>query len=78
MFYLQQFVSLLNFITLYSVIRSQSFPFAVEDLNLNAVESLQGLPYVAIGKHLCGPATGNLYLLFLINLTVSLTNDCCI
>ncbi|EOX95394.1 Methyltransferases isoform 1 [Theobroma cacao] len=29
----------------------------IEDLNLNAVESLQGLPYVAIGKHLCGPAT---------------------
>ena len=31
----------------------------VEDLNLNAVESLQGVPYVAVGKHLCGPATGN-------------------
>lgn len=31
---------------------------AVEDLNLNAVESLQGGAYVAIGKHLCGPATG--------------------
>ncbi|KAB2074262.1 hypothetical protein ES319_A07G141900v1 [Gossypium barbadense] len=29
----------------------------IEDLNLNAVESLQGLPYIAIGKHLCGPAT---------------------
>ncbi|XVF22016.1 hypothetical protein REPUB_Repub12eG0138300 [Reevesia pubescens] len=28
----------------------------IEDLNLNAVESLQGLPYIAIGKHLCGPA----------------------
>lgn len=34
-------------------------PFAVEDLNLNAVESLRGVPYLAIGKHLCGPATGN-------------------
>lgn len=33
--------------------------FAVEDLNLNAVESLKGIPYLAIGKHLCGPATGN-------------------
>ncbi|XP_051141621.1 uncharacterized protein LOC127258711 [Andrographis paniculata] len=29
----------------------------IEDLNLNDVESLQGLGYVAIGKHLCGPAT---------------------
>ncbi|XP_071718668.1 tRNA:m(4)X modification enzyme TRM13 [Rutidosis leptorrhynchoides] len=29
----------------------------IEDLNLNAIESLQGLPYLAIGKHLCGPAT---------------------
>uniref|UniRef100_A0A2N9HKX1 tRNA:m(4)X modification enzyme TRM13 n=1 Tax=Fagus sylvatica TaxID=28930 RepID=A0A2N9HKX1_FAGSY len=30
---------------------------SVEDLNLNAVESLRGAPYLAIGKHLCGPAT---------------------
>ncbi|XVE77501.1 hypothetical protein DITRI_Ditri13aG0067800 [Diplodiscus trichospermus] len=29
----------------------------IEDLNLNAVGSLQGLTYIAIGKHLCGPAT---------------------
>ncbi|CAK9145262.1 unnamed protein product [Ilex paraguariensis] len=29
----------------------------IEDLNLNAVESLQGVPYLAVGKHLCGPAT---------------------
>ncbi|XP_058197413.1 uncharacterized protein LOC131313232 isoform X2 [Rhododendron vialii] len=29
----------------------------IEDLNLNAVESLQGIPYLATGKHLCGPAT---------------------
>ncbi|XP_065638102.1 uncharacterized protein LOC112019213 [Quercus suber] len=29
----------------------------IEDLNLNAVESLRGSPYLAIGKHLCGPAT---------------------
>uniref|UniRef100_A0A7C9CH15 tRNA:m(4)X modification enzyme TRM13 n=1 Tax=Opuntia streptacantha TaxID=393608 RepID=A0A7C9CH15_OPUST len=29
----------------------------IEDLNLNAVESLRGVPYLAIGKHLCGPAT---------------------
>lgn len=29
----------------------------IEDLKLNAVESLQGVPYLAIGKHLCGPAT---------------------
>ncbi|KAG8389613.1 hypothetical protein BUALT_Bualt02G0247300 [Buddleja alternifolia] len=29
----------------------------IEDLNLNAVESLRGVGYVAIGKHLCGPAT---------------------
>lgn len=29
----------------------------IEDLNLKAVESLQGVPYLAIGKHLCGPAT---------------------
>ena len=33
--------------------------FAVEDLKLNAVEALQGIPYLAIGKHLCGPATGS-------------------
>ncbi|KAK1554816.1 hypothetical protein Q3G72_017705 [Acer saccharum] len=31
--------------------------FTFEDLNLNAVESLRGVPYLAIGKHLCGPAT---------------------
>ncbi|KAK6937221.1 Methyltransferase TRM13 [Dillenia turbinata] len=29
----------------------------IEDLNLYAVESLRGVPYLAIGKHLCGPAT---------------------
>ncbi|CAH1434211.1 unnamed protein product [Lactuca virosa] len=29
----------------------------IEDLNLNAIGSLQGVPYLAIGKHLCGPAT---------------------
>ncbi|KAF5732056.1 Methyltransferases isoform 1 [Tripterygium wilfordii] len=29
----------------------------IEDLNLSAVESLHGVPYLAIGKHLCGPAT---------------------
>ncbi|KAJ8755693.1 hypothetical protein K2173_022636 [Erythroxylum novogranatense] len=29
----------------------------IEDLNLDAVESLQGVHYLAIGKHLCGPAT---------------------
>lgn len=29
----------------------------IEDLNLNAIVSLQGVPYLAIGKHLCGPAT---------------------
>ncbi|XP_057445522.1 uncharacterized protein LOC130737712 isoform X2 [Lotus japonicus] len=29
----------------------------IEDLNLNAVESMQGVPFVAIGKHLCGAAT---------------------
>lgn len=33
--------------------------FAVEDLNLNAVESLQGVPFLATGKHLCGAATGD-------------------
>ncbi|KAL9385146.1 hypothetical protein Peur_022156 [Populus x canadensis] len=26
-------------------------------LNLNAVERSRGVPYLAIGKHLCGPAT---------------------
>lgn len=31
---------------------------AVEDLNLNRVEPLKGVAYIAIGKHLCGPATG--------------------
>ncbi|VFQ87242.1 unnamed protein product [Cuscuta campestris] len=29
----------------------------IEDLNLKAVESLHGVDYLAIGKHLCGPAT---------------------
>ncbi|XP_021769971.1 tRNA:m(4)X modification enzyme TRM13 homolog [Chenopodium quinoa] len=29
----------------------------IEDLNLDAVESLKGIPYLGIGKHLCGPAT---------------------
>ncbi|MCH84320.1 tRNA guanosine-2'-O-methyltransferase TRM13-like protein, partial [Trifolium medium] len=29
----------------------------IEDLNLNAVESLQGVPFLATGKHLCGAAT---------------------
>ncbi|CAN1767832.1 hypothetical protein LINPERHAP1_LOCUS10417 [Linum perenne] len=29
----------------------------IEDLNLKAVESLQGIHYLAIGKHLCGPAS---------------------
>ncbi|GAB2298515.1 hypothetical protein Dimus_032578 [Dionaea muscipula] len=29
----------------------------IEDLNLNAVQSLKEIPYLAIGKHLCGPAT---------------------
>ncbi|KAI4365281.1 hypothetical protein MLD38_021278 [Melastoma candidum] len=29
----------------------------IEDLDLNAVESLRGLNFLAIGKHLCGPAT---------------------
>ncbi|XP_059289697.1 uncharacterized protein LOC132043235, partial [Lycium ferocissimum] len=29
----------------------------LEDLKLNAVESLQGVPYLAIGKHHYGPAT---------------------
>jgi hypothetical protein len=26
---------------------------------LNAVESLQGVPFLATGKHLCGAATGD-------------------
>ncbi|CAN6466598.1 unnamed protein product [Victoria cruziana] len=29
----------------------------IEDLNLEAVESLRCVPYLAVGKHLCGPAT---------------------
>ncbi|XP_073294835.1 tRNA:m(4)X modification enzyme TRM13 [Primulina huaijiensis] len=29
----------------------------IEDLNLKAVEALQGVEFLAIGKHLCGPAT---------------------
>ncbi|KAH9757742.1 tRNA:m(4)X modification enzyme [Citrus sinensis] len=29
----------------------------IEDLDLSAVESLRNVPYLAIGKHLCGPAT---------------------
>nr|CAD1821890.1 unnamed protein product [Ananas comosus var. bracteatus] len=34
----------------------------IEDLNLHAVESLKGLPYLATGKHLCGPATDTKFL----------------
>ncbi|KAK3194375.1 hypothetical protein Dsin_025685 [Dipteronia sinensis] len=41
----------------------------IEDLNLNAVESLRGVPYLAIGKHLCGPATD-------LTLRCCLTNQC--
>ncbi|XP_073155446.1 tRNA:m(4)X modification enzyme TRM13 isoform X3 [Henckelia pumila] len=33
----------------------------IEDLNLKAVEALQGVEYLAIGKHLCGPATDKRY-----------------
>ncbi|KAJ4819231.1 tRNA:m(4)X modification enzyme TRM13-like protein [Rhynchospora pubera] len=29
----------------------------IEDLNLCGVDSLKGVPYLATGKHLCGPAT---------------------
>ncbi|KAF7804962.1 tRNA:m(4)X modification enzyme TRM13-like protein isoform X1 [Senna tora] len=29
----------------------------IEDLDLSAVESLEGVPFLAIGKHLCGAAT---------------------
>ncbi|KAI9099003.1 hypothetical protein K1719_024770 [Acacia pycnantha] len=29
----------------------------IEDLDLNAVEPLEGVPFLAIGKHLCGAAT---------------------
>ncbi|KAL6893762.1 hypothetical protein ACP4OV_007860 [Aristida adscensionis] len=29
----------------------------IEDLNLHGIEALRGLKYLAIGKHLCGPAT---------------------
>lgn len=51
-----------------------SFSFAVEDLNLSAVESLRGVPYLAIGKHLCGPATGELA--FLLQLSNDIHNNC--
>ncbi|XP_078149300.1 methyltransferase isoform X1 [Carex rostrata] len=37
----------------------------IEDLNLCGVDSLKGIPYLATGKHLCGPAT-------------DLTINCCI
>ncbi|KAK9149119.1 hypothetical protein Scep_007876 [Stephania cephalantha] len=29
----------------------------IEDLDLNSIEALSAAPYLAIGKHLCGPAT---------------------
>ncbi|KAL9273846.1 tRNA:m(4)X modification enzyme TRM13-like protein [Drosera capensis] len=38
-------------------LRIDSKVFPVEDLDLNAVQSLIGIPYLAVGKHLCGPAT---------------------
>ncbi|KAK4482133.1 hypothetical protein RD792_009273 [Penstemon davidsonii] len=34
----------------------------IEDLNLNAVKFLEGATYIAIGKHLCGPATDKRYM----------------
>jgi len=34
---------------------------AVEDLNLQEVQSLQGCNFIAVSKHLCGPATGNFF-----------------
>ncbi|PHU05079.1 hypothetical protein BC332_25901 [Capsicum chinense] len=37
--------------------------FIVEDLKLNVVESLQGVPYLETGKYLCGPATDKRYML---------------
>ena len=40
----------------------ESQTFAVEDLDLNGIESLKGHQYLAIGKHLCGPATGEITL----------------
>ena len=64
---------MLNFSILHFVISSLSFTFAIENLYLNVVDSFQRLPHIAIGKHLCGPATGKLYIEFLINLTMSLT-----
>lgn len=36
---------------------------AVENLKLNEVRALQECHVVAISKHLCGPATGNISLL---------------
>lgn len=35
---------------------------AVADLNLDEVHFLKGLGHLAIGKHLCGPATGECYI----------------
>ncbi|KAJ4844780.1 hypothetical protein Tsubulata_003493 [Turnera subulata] len=42
----------------------------IEDLNMKAVESLKGFPYLAIGKHLCGPATD-------LTLRCCLPEQCC-
>jgi hypothetical protein len=42
------------------------------DLNLNAVERSRGVPYLAIGKHLCGPATGERYVLIKISFSQTL------
>lgn len=38
-------------------LRLERLRIDIEDLDLNAVESLKGVHYLAIGKHLCGPAT---------------------
>lgn len=47
---------------------------AVEDLNLRAIKSLMGLPYYAIGKHLCGPAIGDYWWMFNTSIHVDLVD----
>ncbi|MED6137749.1 hypothetical protein PIB30_067922 [Stylosanthes scabra] len=44
-------------------LRLERLRIDIEDLDLTAVESLHGVPFLAIGKHLCGAATDKRYFL---------------
>jgi hypothetical protein len=49
---------------------------AVEDLNLHGVQALSRGQYLAIGKHLCGPATGDYDIVCNVSCLVILIQNC--